>query len=699
MKCNSASASSNLLFAAQKQKQRGMKHHRHTRTASAPLLPRKLIGMLCGALRYTRGYRHKSSLISIGLLALLCSYYYKISISNPPKENDIATPATSRMDVEEPPPSFQSLFHPSTEFSSKEWLDIQQSLTIRNKRNISSRPKILILWPTVPVLLKGSDTRCTDAIDFLSRHLGYSVDLLVWTEYAVESLDFSYDNTPDVQRLRAAGVETIFGPLDRMQLADLFRQSSFSYSIIIAWLWPDSCFLQTTLQFIQHAKQNNGHVRIISVVDDVGIASRYLIGAASSNNVNPSMQKQRVQSFVLANRPLYLRGIDFYGNITSNTDNNIFSTNSLLDLSSSSIRRKGEQFSIDSINYGIALLHQEMYMYYMSDMAVGINHETTQFIKQMSPGIGLFQSLVYVSPIQPALNSKRDHQATTVLGDYNKTAATDNLLSDESSFHQRSGYLFFGYNNAANRRGLEWFIQHILPDVKHINDKNKFHIAGTVSHPSNYNNNMKNDIIMCACSSSCISKKYNTQHIICHGSVSDKQLNTLIKSVKVAINPILEPSGVATKTCRALALGTPVVTTTGDGTFATLIPSLSSAGAMICDDERCFANAINLLLYSSPEVWETASAAAPRFIQKFYGSGMYMRNWISIIQEISSKKIEIVIDASSSEEDAYEEKCDNALEICCDCYDDNTWIQTSKYWVLASALSQIPEFHDLRLIY
>lgn len=574
--------------------------------------------------------------------------------------------------------AYSLVFDPSTEFSPQEWLKIQKLFQQKTKES-----RALLLWPTIPVLLKGSDTRATDTIEFLSKQLGYTVDLLIWTEYAIESLDPSYDNSFDIQRIHAAGAHSILGPLDRMHysassdlIEHVFRGNNITTTttsnvIIIVWLWPDTCYLQAIIPFIQRCKLFSGNARVISVVDDVGIASRFLVGATLAETATKSatfttfnhndyvlQQKQRIQAYVMEQRPLYLRGIDYhqyFSKYSSNTTN----SNEL------------QQRILEHNKYGMTLLYQEMYLYYMSDIAVGINDETAQFIRQMAPGINLFEKLVYVSPVQPSRTKENIHEGETQ-GTGNKK------LTDP--FSKRSGFIFFGYNNAANRQGLEWFVKRIYPLIMQQQSKvDKFHIAGTITH--------NNPICTEKCSTSLTCNKKYKSSIICHGAISDTELNTLIQSVKVAINPILEPSGVATKTCRAMALGTPVVTTSMDGTFSA--QNKPETGAIVCSDEQCFADAIQTFLSYSSDDWKMASDSASLFIREHFGSGTFMRNWISILEKLSSKPIQVVIDASTA-----------GATLCCTCADedlDERAIQSSVNWILALALSKIPEI-DVTII-
>jgi hypothetical protein len=232
------------------------------------------------------------------------------------------------------------------------------------------------------------------------------------------------------------------------------------------------------------------------------------------------------------------------------------------------------------------------------------------------------EELVYVSPIQPST-------AALGMGDHHITP----------SFSNRSGYIFFGYNNIANRNGLQWFADEVMPLLAASNVKEKLFVAGTVHIPS---------ICRCDAASSCRSL---SPLIECYGAISDDGLNHLIQSVKVAINPVLEPSGVATKTCRAMALGTPVVVTSKDGTFNSGRVPLYSAR---CDVDQAkseekksetaqnFANEL-LRLLQDEDQWEKASEEAPAFILEHFGVEAYMRNWISIMQRITQASLHVVI--------------------------------------------------------
>ena len=204
------------------------------------------------------------------------------------------------------------------------------------------------------------------------------------------------------------------------------------------------------------------------------------------------------------------------------------------------------------------------------------------------------------------------------------------VKKNQIPFHLRRDYVFFGYNNDSNRLGIEWFIREVIP---HISRKFKLHIAGSVNVAG-----------ICFCQPSqnppCLS---NHTSVVCHGTLSDDKLNELVASSRVAINPALEPSGIATKTCRAMALGTPVVVTDHDGTFDR---NRTSVGGKRCvqgdTDVLCFAEELNYLL-SDEEIWNSASEAAPLFVEAHFGSSQYEEDWSDIIHSASTRNVSIVI--------------------------------------------------------
>mmetsp|Transcript_12883 Transcript_12883/g.19566 ORF Transcript_12883/g.19566 Transcript_12883/m.19566 type:complete len:944 (-) Transcript_12883:132-2963(-) len=222
-----------------------------------------------------------------------------------------------------------------------------------------------------------------------------------------------------------------------------------------------------------------------------------------------------------------------------------------------------------------------------------------------------------------------------------KTVTQISYLSPEiptsaGSNHQQKHFsertidiIFFGYQNFANEAGLDWFIEDVFPL---IGESFKLHIAGKVNSRH------------CKCAEAQNPPCDSTHdRIICHGVlVNPNDLDDLIKSARVSINPVRENSGIATKTCRAMALGTPVVVLDTDGTFAN---KPETKGGVVCDKdegESCLAININRLLQDE-EMWKEASTAAPKFILDFYGEVSYNRDWDVILKTLDDTGVRVVV--------------------------------------------------------
>jgi len=265
-----------------------------------------------------------------------------------------------------------SKFDPSKVFSRDEWQHV--IITLFPNDESYNRRRILLAWPTIPTSLKGSDDRALDAVRFLTL-LGYKVDLVHWTDYSVESLSV-YDDTKDREMLIKAGIQRILGPFDLRSFSKVVPSSYFqthdnqeegAYMAMLLWLWPDTCYLSALMDIVQHVKRSDGIIKVISAIDDVGIASRYFIGACE----NPERSQEEIQQFVLDSRPLNPKMGDADGKEGNTNIRKITSSFQKTD------------FNRDAFRYGTALLHQELYLYRMSDFLLGINKETTDFLSRV----------------------------------------------------------------------------------------------------------------------------------------------------------------------------------------------------------------------------------------------------------------------------------------------------------------------------
>eukprot|EP00550_Attheya_septentrionalis_P005115 CAMPEP_0198284210 /NCGR_PEP_ID=MMETSP1449-20131203/3700_1 /TAXON_ID=420275 /ORGANISM="Attheya septentrionalis, Strain CCMP2084" /LENGTH=1014 /DNA_ID=CAMNT_0043981167 /DNA_START=59 /DNA_END=3100 /DNA_ORIENTATION=- len=496
--------------------------------------------------------------------------------------------------------------------TEQEWADVHRlvessAASLRSTEATtasSSLPRFLLIWPTIPVTFKGSDSRALDAISFLT-HAGYSVDLMFWHDYADE-IHSTYDDTSDRERILTAGVHQILGP-------NRLEDAATDYYAVVTWVWPDMGYLQFLKKAANHIKRTNGLTYFIPVVDDVGVTPRFLLSICK----NSTWTIHDTIEYVVAKRPRVLLGKE--------TVDTRFKTPEMFFPASKEII---ERRLVEAETF----LRIEMYLFTLADVTVGINSQAVEYLKRMVPGVPSKQ-LSYVSPVHPSSST------------------------EGKSFSSRSGYLFFGYNNYANNAGMEWFEQEVLP---HVATGETLHLAGTLVVPT-----------LCACSKYVKNDCHPLyQNVVCHGPLSDEELDALIRSVKVAINPVLEPSGVATKTCRAMASGTPVVVSDMDGTFDS---TRSSIAAIRCPrgDSKCIANGINEFLMDERK-WTAASTAAPGFITKYFGRKRYMHDWTEILEDLASKQIEVLIEGDSS-------KFGESM--------------TAQNWNIAHMLAQNDQFH------
>jgi len=180
----------------------------------------------------------------------------------------------------------------------------------------------------------------------------------------------------------------------------------------------------------------------------------------------------------------------------------------------------------------------------------------------------------------------------------------------------------------ANNNGVEWFFANVFD---HLPSDHKFHIAGSVRVPSTF----------CKCSAP--SKLCESLHprVHCHGSIDDDELDQLIRFVRLTINPILETSGVSTKTCRSMALGTPVVTTDFDGTFT---EDMTVQGSVRCsrikrvsDYATCFIENITSLL-NEEQTWQSTAISGPTFVARNYAMKTYIEDWVNILDALREEE-------------------------------------------------------------
>lgn len=492
--------------------------------------------------------------------------------------------------------------------------------------------KVLVGWPTIPVLFKGSDTRIFDAIHILSKEFHYEIDFIYWRTFEEEKKQqqpedtVHYDDSEDRKRLYEEGVRNIIDPSSDFYSEEFQCDKNHSnYVMFLFWLWPDGPYTEKVMSWVKQVKYCNALTHIVPAVDDTGIAVRLLYGTSQRISKTPNdVNLEDVENFLLVKgRHPDLMGAEAHD----------------FHRSMMPLKRKFTKRLFSPVY----LMQMEMYIYAMADVSLGLNSHIVEYLQQMVPGT-TSHLLRYVAP-----------QSNTIL-----------TRKDSPTFAKRRGYLFFGYDNRANNNALGWFHDNVFQNLSSRLPEEKLHIAGMVKSP------------FCEGQLSLYPKL-----VECHGPLSDEELETLIRSVKVAINPVLEPSGVATKTCRAMILGTPVVVTNMDGTFqipmsasekGSLKSIIDDSGAKICnivEDSLCFMNSLSALLENEYE-WTRHSSNAPSFITSFYGYEQYKQDWYRVLHTLYNKPLEIIIDGDSKKHGES---------------------MSAQNWHIASTLSSIPGFH------
>ena len=176
------------------------------------------------------------------------------------------------------------------------------------------------------------------------------------------------------------------------------------------------------------------------------------------------------------------------------------------------------------------------------------------------------------------------------------------------SWEERAGVIFVGYRNSANAHGIAWFLDNVLPmlDPKTVQ---VVHICGLV------------ETSVCSCENVSNGSQCKPHPLVsCHGWISASELDSLVREARVAINPSMEPAGVATKSLYALSRGTPVVSTTFDGSFV----GTQTKAAIVCaiTTPTCFADGISRLL-TNRRAWQRASRDGPGFVSSTFSQAAF----------------------------------------------------------------------------
>ena len=157
----------------------------------------------------------------------------------------------------------------------------------------------------------------------------------------------------------------------------------------------------------------------------------------------------------------------------------------------------------------------------------------------------------------------------------------------QTRFHQKKVFGFIGSANGPNIMGIQWFMQKVLPLVKEKVPESKFVIAGAICN-----------------------RIPNTDEYIKLGYV--ESLHEFYESIRFAVTPMLNGTGLNIKSIEALAYSKPLVTTVVGA------KGLERAKeAMIVDDnpKRIADNIVRLL--EDDEMCQKMMVAAKKFVMEY----------------------------------------------------------------------------------
>lgn len=163
---------------------------------------------------------------------------------------------------------------------------------------------------------------------------------------------------------------------------------------------------------------------------------------------------------------------------------------------------------------------------------------------------------------------------------------------------------------APNIEGLQWFLDHIWPELISEYPELKFHIAG------------KNAIK---------EKEYYRKGIVYHGEVSSAI--DFLRKTNVLIVPLLSGSGMRAKILEGMALGMTVITTSLglEG-----IPAENKKHVLIADTLKDFKD-IFAMLYDDPEQIYVIGARARTFILERYDSVIVAHKLLEVYKNYLNK--------------------------------------------------------------
>jgi len=161
-------------------------------------------------------------------------------------------------------------------------------------------------------------------------------------------------------------------------------------------------------------------------------------------------------------------------------------------------------------------------------------------------------------------------------------------------FSARKDLIFVGgERELANKDGIQWFCEQILPHILQKISDIKLFVVGYYEDS--------------------FIGKYSCGNIIFKGNISDSELNSLYSSIRLSLAPLRFGAGVKGKVVEALSLGVPVVSTDFGIEGIPDIESIISAA----NDEKSFAEKI-ISMYNNRFYLEKASGLSLNFAKEHF---------------------------------------------------------------------------------
>ena len=163
----------------------------------------------------------------------------------------------------------------------------------------------------------------------------------------------------------------------------------------------------------------------------------------------------------------------------------------------------------------------------------------------------------------------------------------------EKTWSDRTGIVYFGYDNSENTLSLTWLVENVVPAFRTKHGES-LHVYGSVQDSG------------CSVTAGCVY----------HGPVADDELLAAVTAARWMVAPIFRSVGISTKILKALGSGTPVITTPfGMGGMEHL--DRKTIPVLTADASSCSTTVEEV--YDDRRLWQGLHARAPGFVTKYFG--------------------------------------------------------------------------------